>query len=648
MSDSSPRWAARQGDALSHTSAWADIISGSISFTGQFFAIAAPVVLLGNPFGMIGCAVLGAVVGTTLEVTGVLDKLDGFAESVGNTIAPPSIQAHIRTGSPDTYINSKPAARAAGKVDSQQSLSPSGKAAAEPAPEASIVDRAGELLNSVGEAISEWWNPIVAHPDLRATPVERDKIDCKKHPPMSDEYLAEGSSKVFINDQPAARSGDRSTCEGVIVDDPAEGRHVSPDVRVGGPPIVVRPIRSGKLPVMQILTALTVVVGIRQLMSSKLPCLLVSAGAGAGASTVTSAVLGSPHPVHAALGAKVLGGDGLLGRGWSLPFETSLHHTKNTLGLDEYQYYDEQGRLIELGTLAPYGAYYSEGEGLRVRMAEPGHCVIEASDGLYRLFTPSTQNPEHLLLRRLADRNDNSLFLHYDEFERLVKISDDWAPVIQLEYGEEANKRRVIAVQRFIQSPSGQEQGQGQGQALPATAPEYETVEMVRYHYHASGTLARVELASAQVNPLTQEPGGVTVRAFDYDAADRLIRHRLPSGRECQYEWREWRGSAGTEMRVSRYWSNAGDAYEFDYDLDQGITTVRDSLGRCKTHEWNTQYEVTRFTDYEGRITELDWNRERQLLRITQAFDILYRFSYDEYGNLCEETDAMGNTQLTR
>ena len=74
---------------------------------------------------------------------------------------------------------------------------------------------------------------------------------------------------------------------------------------------------------------------------------------------------------------------------------------------------------------------------------------------------------------------------------------------------------------------------------------------------------------------------------------------------------------------------------------------MSDSLGRHKIHEWNAQYEVTRYTDYEGRVTDFAWNQERQLLSIRQQDQVVNRFSYDEYGNLCEETDAHGHTQST-
>ncbi len=129
---------------------------------------------------------------------------------------------------------------------------------------------------------SQLWRPTVATPALGAVPCPGDKVDCDKHPPMPDQYMAEGSSRVFINGQPAVRSGDRSTCEAKV-----GTAQVSPNVIIGGAPVVVREIRSGKTP------------GVG----------LVSWGSSQVSNAITSAVAGSPNPVHSATGAKILDGE---------------------------------------------------------------------------------------------------------------------------------------------------------------------------------------------------------------------------------------------------------------------------------------------------------------------------------------------------
>jgi hypothetical protein len=186
---------------------------------------------------------------------------------------------------------------------------------------------------------------------------------------MPPQYLAEGSSKVLINGHPAARSGDRSTCEAVIVD----GGLVSNNVRIGGEPIVVREIRSGKTPGIGLaITALMLLRGRGGKFYSRFGCMLIggvsSYVSGQVTSALTSAIVGSPNPVHAPTGAKLLNGeedldfnlpgpiplpwqryynsrderrDGLFGPGWSVAYEVFVEF-KRDAGTERLLFTDEQ------------------------------------------------------------------------------------------------------------------------------------------------------------------------------------------------------------------------------------------------------------------------------------------------------------------
>jgi len=62
-----------------------------------------------------------------------------------------------------------------------------------------------------------------------------------------------------------------------------------------------------------------------------------------------------------------------------------------------------------------------------------------------------------------------------------------------------------------------------------------------------------------------------------------MVEHQLLSGLRCFYQWaliqeREW--------RVVQHWTDDGDAYRFDYDLNAGTTVVTDGLGRISTRHW--------------------------------------------------------------
>jgi len=210
------------------------------------------------------------VVGLGMEATGAGRGLARICESFANALFPPVIDAFISNGSPDVFINGKPAARAAGKV-------------------AAAVPEAGSeptYLDIAEGFFSQLWRPTVAAPVAGAVPCPADTVDCNKHPAMPEQYLAEGSSKVFINGQPAVRSGDRSTCEATV------GKvQISPNVVIGGASVVVREIRSGKTPGVGLaVTALLALRGGGAKFFSKLPCMAVGGMGSWGASRVTNAL----------------------------------------------------------------------------------------------------------------------------------------------------------------------------------------------------------------------------------------------------------------------------------------------------------------------------------------------------------------------
>ncbi len=73
------------------------------------------------------------------------------------------------------------------------------------------------------------------------------------------------------------------------------------------------------------------------------------------------------------------------------------------------------------------------------------------------------------------------------------------------------------------------------------------------------------------------ESDGQVKRGFVYDAGQRMVEHQLPTGLRCFYQWalvedREW--------RVVRHWTDAGDTYDYHYELDAGITRITDGLER--------------------------------------------------------------------
>ncbi|MEN5149352.1 RHS repeat-associated core domain-containing protein [Pseudomonas orientalis] len=633
-------WAARMGDALSHTSMMADILGGVLEVAANIaitaVATAAVVAATGITVatGGLGCFLLGAVVGTivglAMSKTGADKGLTNLCDSFSNALFPPTVQANILTGSTNTLTNSIPAARAAGAISSH--VAPAGTELEEPtpAPEASYLDMAESFF-------SQMWRPTVATPAPGAVPKPLDLVVCMKHPPMPPQFLAEGSDKVTINGQPAVRSGDRSTCDATVV----SSGLISSNVTIGGGSVVVREIRSGKTPGVGLaVTALLMLKGGKGKFFSKLPCMLIGGATSMAVSSamgaMANAAMGSSNPVHAATGAKVLGGDeeldfvlpgvlpidwqrfynsrdertdSLFGAGWSVPYEVCVEIRPHPDGGETLVYTDEQGRPIDMGSIPLGGAVFSAGEGLAVRRHLNGQLLIESDDGLYRLFELTT-HPSRLRLAQLGDRNDNRIHIDYDEAGRLVRLRDTF-DLVQVELIRDGEQ--VSRIERVY--------------------PDQRREALVGYGYDTAGNLAEVRDATGQVR-----------RRFAYDSDRRMVEHQLPTGLRCFYEWAL---VEGLEWRVVRHWTDEGDAYQFDYDLNAGLTRITDGLQRVSTRHWNTQHQIIRYSDNLGQTWLFEWNEERQLLSATDPQGGRYEYSYDESGNLIGETDPLGRSDST-
>src|SRR5476651_216798 len=110
MSD--PLWAARLGDALSHTSMMADILGGVLEVAANVaigaLATAAVVAATGITVatGGLGACVLGAVVGVIVGVamskTGADKGLSKMCEGIGNSLFPPTVLSLNHTATTDT------------------------------------------------------------------------------------------------------------------------------------------------------------------------------------------------------------------------------------------------------------------------------------------------------------------------------------------------------------------------------------------------------------------------------------------------------------------------------------------------------------------------------------------------------------------
>lgn len=522
--------AARVGDDLIHTSVLADVVSvvaEGMAYAAIGMAVGAAIVAAAPAAGAgaaaaaitaVGesCLLSGMIGGALASITGLADDISASATALGNLISPPSPAGKITSGSPNVMINGKPAARAAGMQAPPQADTPD---------TAQYNDMSGAVLGMAAGMASQMWQPTVAGADNNTSPLSQDSVGCEKH--SDPQYLAEGSSNVFINGQPAVRAGDRTTCEATVSTD------VSPNVIIGGGTLTVRPIRSGKLPGLGLaLTLLPMLLGRPGQVIRNLPCMLLAAGGGMAANALTSAAMAVFNPVHAPSGVKVLNGDseldvvlpgrlpfrlqraynslslrddGLFGTGWHTPFDTGL-----TVSGDQATWYEETGREIRFTLPSPDSMLLSPAEGILVRRNAHGDVVIGDQDSsLWRLYKPTARDPGQLRLAQLCDEYGNTLTPAYDDDGRLVRITDSAGAIdVTLTYGHPDFPQRVTAL--------SQDDGQ---QRWP----------LMTWTYDHRGMLAGATDAT-----------GITRRAYRYNDDRLMVWHRQAGGPECEYRWKSW------------------------------------------------------------------------------------------------------------
>ncbi|MFK0087455.1 RHS repeat-associated core domain-containing protein [Pseudomonas sp. NPDC090755] len=660
--------AAREGDAILHPSLAAEMISAvaeAVIYAAATAAVTAAVGLAvvgtaftGGAAGFAIAAVAGVAVGamSTLSVgedQTIGGAISSFCDSLGNSVAAPEPYGKIESGSGNVFINDKPAARAAGV-----SGPPGGGAADAEQAEPSILENIGSMAMAaapylvpvlgLGMAIRDIFNPPVTTPAAPGSePKDDDKISCSRHPPLPDNHIAQGSDKVLINGQPAARSGDKTTCDATI----DVNENVSPNVRIGGGTVTVRDIRNGKSKIAMFTGIIAGILIARRFGRNK-SCTVGNPVAVATGSKLQDGPEDTDFNLPGLLGinwarrydSKDLRTGGLFGKGWSVPYEVEIERVPHPQGGELWIYIDEEGNRLELGRLSPGDAFVSAMDGLAFFQLEDGQTVVEdLHEGRYQVFDTDPVNPQRSRLVRLGDRNLNVLDLLYDEQGRLQALYDKYGQTVVLLHYDTRHPNRVSTVSRvFLKN---------------GDVPDIARNELlVSYRYTDSGQLHEVLDATGQ-----------RVRRFTYTAEGYLNSHRLASGAVRQYQWARFamptqrpmpkRGD-GTpyrlppllepqpdhEWRVIRHWGSDGEEYRFEYDLEGGETLVTDNLGRQNHYYWGPLYEVYKHIDPLGNC----WQAEiiaGQLIKRVDPQGGEWRYSYDAIGRLIETRDPLGRSE---
>ncbi|WP_166898740.1 RHS repeat-associated core domain-containing protein [Massilia sp. CCM 8734] len=562
------------------------VVGVAIGAALTYGAVLAVGLVMVGPIGWVGLLAIGFAISVVLEATGINEKVDEVISDIVDVFIPKSIEGKIITGSRNVDINSLPAARA-------------------------------------------------------ASPDDEDKIECAKHSSGPPPMIALGSGNVYINDHPAARKDDMTTCGGTIADG-------SKDVFIGGGTQKIRDITDERpwyvAAVGVALGAALVLCGKGRMnlsaLKSALPCLAMNIGAsmlGTGVGHIIRTTMG--HPVNVITGGKILREtpdfilpgplpiewarfysshdrreSGLLGVGWSLAHEVQLTVERDEHGAVSALYYcDDQGRSMRFPPVGPGECHYSTAEGYYLICTQLGQYLVQDVAGIYRDFgVPDIDFNGILKLQRLEDRNGNWQAFRYNTAGLLREINDGCGRRLDIKY--DAIHPLHVAEVHLTKGAEGE----------PAEA-------LVRYRYTAHGELAQVINRSGQAH-----------RQFAYRHG-LMTEHSISGGLRCQYEWT----GEGTDARVIKHWTDDGEAYLFHYDLAGQQTTVTDQINRVYHWTWSDDKQPTAYTDPEGHLWRYEWDENRQLVSMTDPLGATTGWEYDEHGNLTTTINALDQIEKT-
>ncbi|MEX1839734.1 PAAR domain-containing protein [Enterobacter cloacae] len=560
--------AARVGDDIGHSGALAGMIAGTI--VGGLIAAAGGILAGAMFIAGLGASCLGVgvlLVGASLAVgyyTGELATAarDSIADAGASSMTKKGV---ITSGSPNVFINSKPAAIA---TDSAVKCSDDGS-----------------------------------------------------------QQMAEGSKRVSINSQPASRIGDRTTCDAKVMTG-------SDNVFIGGDPQQTLPIQSEVPEWLYKVSDLTLLfagllggwggaagkVGALSKLLGKIPGINKLARIACRAGTLMTGVAAAgiiARPVDIVSGQKFLSGDdeldfvlpsrlpvrwqrywrsgnpgdSVLGRGWSLFWESRL---------EPYQ-----DGLVWRAPSGDYVAFPNVPKGMRTYCESEKNWLEHHHDDSWSVYDVSGERWHYAPLRedapslllRISEPCGNDILFEWNADNTLHALTDS------------AGQRVVCRYDRD----------------RLASAWLDDEICLVSYAYDEQRQLVCV----------TGRGGSVRRRFCWQDGL--MSAHEDANGLLSEYRWREIDGLP----RVIGFRHSGGEQLTFEYDFDNGIRRAMRDDGAQAHWLIDDDDNVARFTDYDGRQTTFVY-RDGELSDVILPGGAMRCSTWDKYGRMTSETDPAG------
>lgn len=669
--------AARAGDDIGHSGALAGMIlgtlvGGAIAALGGIAAGALMVAGIGASCLGIGVLLIGASLAVGFLAGEVATGVrDGIA---GGMAANMTKKGVITTGSPDVFINGKPAAIA---TDSMVACDDDGS-----------------------------------------------------------QQMAEGSSRVYINGLPAARIGDRTTCDAKVMTgsgnvriggDPEQTLPITPEVpewlyKVSDLTLLFAGLAGGW-------GGAAGKVGAVGKLFSKLPGISKIGRIACRFGAMLTAIAAGgiiARPVDIVSGQKFLSGDdeldfvlpsrlpvrwqrywrsgnpgdSVLGRGWNLFWETRLEYYQEGLvwraPTGDYvsfprvpkgyrTYCEAEKRWLEHHQDDTWSVYDISGErwhyapldsdkpSLLQRISEPcgNDTLFEWNDNL-TLHALTDSAGQRVVCRYDGDRlagawlNDDICLVRYayDEHCQLISVTGRGGIVRRRFRWQDGLMRAHEDANGLVSEYRWQEIA-----GLPrVTAFRHSGGEQLTFEYDFdNGTRRAIRDDGAQAQWLIDDddnvaaftdfdgrksafiyrdgelcdvilPGGA-MRQSRWDRYGRMVQETDPAGRRTEYYWYRL-----TDRLTRMVWPD-GTAEQSLYDLQGRLLSETDAAGNRTTYHYPDDEEPLpdSITDATGGVVRLAWNRQGLLTGRTDCSGNVSRFSYDSFGQLISSEDAEGN-----
>ena len=381
---------------------------------------------------------------------------------------------------------------------------------------------------------------------------------------------------------------------------------------------------------------------------------------------------------------------GLLGYGWSLPFEFHID-----LAADACRLFDTGGRVIAFDPIAAGEALYSPSEDLWLLRGGP-----ELGSSGNRLPWQRQPRWRHVpeQWRRSADcliagrpnrpvwgfgRKGDGRFVVYQLIDPLGRrqsyLRDDAGQLTGVVDG--SGRRYRFEVQALYDPKPAQAGWQADSgiRLLAVTllddphAPLEQPIPLVRYQYSPQGDLVGVvdrsgaavrEFAYRHHRLVFHRDRGGPEHHYVYendDAGARVVEQRNQDGLNYRFDYLDaensvvvsdslgrrdryrFRGAGGLKRLVEHTRAD-GTTVGYRYDRAGRLAAETDPLGRTRQTHWDDEGRVVGMSNADGTRSELVWDRERGLLLETRSpGGATLRLRYDEFGRLSERIDPENN-----